>query len=146
MGNPLQYLSLGRKGNLVELGEDPVNAVTRAGKAALVAVASDASEHTWRRAKSFVAGTSQSCLRLPFTKDEMGQAVGRASLAIAAITDASLALAIVKALPAGEAQDAVLAVLEEKARRQQQRRKEAKAHEHNRQAGKTRRSDAKKEH
>ena len=98
----LNYLALGKKGRLVELGEEPVGAVARAIKARLVIVASDASDHTWRRAKSFVAGTEQQCIRVPFTKDELGFVVGRTSLAIAAFTDAALALAFVKALPTPE--------------------------------------------
>ena len=98
MDKALNYLGLARKAGLCELGEEPVGAITRAGKARLVVVAKDASDHTWRRALSFVAGTSQPCLRLPFTKDEIGLAVGRTSLAIAAFTDPALALAFVKAL------------------------------------------------
>ena len=53
----LGYLSLARKGGLAELGEEPVGAIARAGKAYVILVASDASDHTWRRAKSYVAGT-----------------------------------------------------------------------------------------
>ena len=83
----LGYLSLARKGGLAELGEEPVGAIARAGKAYVILVASDASDHTWRRAKSYVAGTEQQCVRLDVNKDEMGFAVGRTSLAIAAITD-----------------------------------------------------------
>ena len=94
----LNYLSLARKGGMAELGEEPVGAVSRTGKAYVVLVASDASDHTWRRAKSFVAGTDQQCIRLDVTKDEMGFAIGRTSLAIAAITDVQLALALVKSL------------------------------------------------
>ena len=78
----LNYLALAKKGRLVELGEEPVGAVARAVKARLVVVASDASDHTWRRAKSFVAGTEQQCIRVPFTKEELGFVVGRQSLAI----------------------------------------------------------------
>ena len=98
MDKALNYLSLARKGGLAELGEEPVGAMCRTGKAYLVMVASDASDHTWRRAKSFVAGTEQQCVRLKVTKEEMGFVVGRQSLAIAAITDPALALALVKAL------------------------------------------------
>ena len=99
----LNYLALAKKGRLVELGEEPVGAVTRAVKARLVVVANDASDHTWRRAKSFVAGTEQQCIRVPFTKEELGFVVGRTSLAIAAFTDVALALAFVKALPEAKA-------------------------------------------
>ena len=87
MDKALNYLALARKGGMAELGEEPVGAITRAGKGYLVVVASDASDHTWRRAKSFVAGTGQVCIRLPYSKDEMGAAVGRQELAIAALTD-----------------------------------------------------------
>ena len=103
MDKALNYLSLARKGGLAELGEEPVGAITRTGKGYLVIVASDASDHTWRRAKSYAAGTDQQCLKVPFSKDEMGEAIGRTSLAMAAVTDPALALAFVKALEQREA-------------------------------------------
>ena len=132
----LNYLALGKKGRLVELGEEPVGAVARAIKARLVIVASDASDHTWRRAKSFVAGTEQQCIRVPFTKEELGFVVGRTSLAIAAFTDAALALAFVKALPNVEKFKDVLEKLDLKAQKLRQRKDEAKAHQRNVRTGK----------
>jgi hypothetical protein len=132
----LNYLALGKKGRLIELGEEPVGAVARAVKARLVVVASDASDHTWRRAKSFVAGTEQQCIRVPFTKEEMGFVVGRTSLAIAAFTDAALALAFVKALPNAEKFAEVIANLDTKAQKLRQRKDEAKAHQRNVRFGK----------
>ena len=132
----LNYLALGKKGRLIELGEEPVGAVARAVKARLVDVASDASDHTWRRAKSFVAGTEQQCIRVPFTKEEMGFVVGRTSLAIAAFTDAALALAFVKALPNAEKFAEVIANLDTKAQKLRQRKDEAKAHQRNVRKGK----------
>ena len=132
----LNYLSLAKKGRLVELGEEPVGAVTRAVKARLVVVANDASDHTWRRAKSFVAGTEQQCIRVPFTKEELGFVVGRQSLAIAAFTDAALALAFVKALPNAEKFKDVADALDLKAQKLRQRKEEAKAHQRNVRKGK----------
>ena len=132
----LNYLALGKKGRLIELGEEPVGAVARAVKARLVVVANDASDHTWRRAKSFVAGTEQQCIRVPFTKEEMGFVVGRTSLAIAAFTDAALALAFVKALPNSEKFAEVIANLDIKAQKLRQRKDEAKAHQRNIRKGK----------
>ena len=132
----LNYLALAKKGRLVELGEEPVGAVTRAVKARLVVVANDASDHTWRRAKSFVAGTEQQCIRVPFTKEELGFVGGRTSLAIAAFTDAALALAFVKALPAPEKFKDVAEALEIKAKKLRQRKDEAKAHQRNVRKGK----------
>ena len=132
----LNYFSLARKGGLAELGEEPVGDVARTGKAYVIAVASDASDHTWRRAKSFAAGTQQQCVRLPFTKEELGQAAGRESLAIAAITDAPLALAMLQSLPEPEKYKASVEILSEKTRKLKQRRQEAKAHRRNVRKGK----------
>jgi len=134
MDKSLQYLSMARKAGLAELGEEPVGAAARAGKAHVILVASDAGDHTWRRAKSYAAGTKQQCVRISCSKDEMGRSVGRTSLAIAAITDASLALALVKAMEKPD--ENVLAVLQEAEDRLKQRKKEAKAHERNKKVGK----------
>ena len=136
MDKALNYLALAKKARLIELGEEPVGAVARAKKARLVLVARDATDHTWRRAKSFVAESEQICLRVPFTKDEMGQAVGRTELALAAFTDPALALAFVKALEQPEKYKSELESLQKKATRIQQRRQEAKAHEKNVRKGK----------
>ena len=136
MDKAMNMLGLARKAGLIELGEEPVGIAARGQKARLVLVAQDAGDHTWRRAKSFVAGTNQLCLKIPYTKDEMGMAIGRTSLAIAAFTDPAMALAFVKALPQPEKYSEELASLEERAQRAKQRQKEAKAHVKNKQMGK----------
>ena len=132
----LNYLSLARKGGLAELGEEPVGDLSRTGKAYVIAVASDASDHTWRRAKAYAAGTEQQCIRLPFTKEELGEAVGRESLAIAAISDAPLALALVQSLPEPEKYQAAIQVLTAKTQKLKKRQQEAKAHLRNVRKGK----------
>lgn len=136
MDRALNYMALARKAGRIELGEEPVGAAARAVKACLVMVASDAGDHTWRRAKSFVAGTSQIAVKLPYTKDEMGQAIGRTSLAIAAFTDPAMALAFLKALPGQEQYRQELEALENRTSRLAQRQKETKAHERNKRLGK----------
>ena len=135
MHKALNYLSLARKAGRIELGEEPVGGAARALKARLIVVASDASDHTWRRAKSFAAGTSQQCIKIDFTKDELGQATGRSSLAIAAFTDPAMALAFVKAL-ADTKYDEVLAALQDRTNRVRQRQTEEKAHQRNKRTGK----------
>ena len=132
----LNYLALARKAGLAELGEEPVGAVARTGKAYVILVAGDASDHTWRRAKSYAAGTDQQCIRLRCTKEEMGFAIGRTSLAIAAITDVQLALALVTALEQPEAYRQALEVLSQKAHKARKRQAEAKAHQRNLRKGK----------
>ena len=103
-------------------------------------VAKDASDHTWRRAKSFVAGTSQECIRLDYTKDDMGMAVGRTSLAIAAMTDPAMALAFLKALNDPEAYGEVMENLDKRTQRIRQRQTEEKAHQRNKRFGRTKRN------
>ena len=134
MDKALNYMALARKAGRIELGEEPVGAAARAQHARLVIVASDASDHTWRRALSFVAGTEQMCVRVPFTKDQLGEAIGRTALAIAAFTDPALALAFAKALPQPDPE--LLESLEKRAARIAQRQKEAKAHQRNKRTGK----------
>lgn len=132
----LNYLSLARKAGLAELGEEPVGDASRAGKAYVIAVAGDASEHTWRRAKAYVAGTEQQCVRLPFSKEELGRSVGRESLAIAAVTDAPLALALVQSLPEPGKYQSAIDVLTQKSQKLKKRQQEAKAHLRNVRRGK----------
>ena len=135
MDKALNYLALARKAGRIELGEEPVGAAARAQKARLVLVASDASDHTWRRAKSFVAGTGQQCVKLPYTKDEMGMAVGRSSLAIAAFTDPAMALAFLKALGDPEKYREAMEDLQSRTKRIRQRQTEEKAHQRNKRFG-----------
>ena len=136
MDKALNYLALARKGGRIELGEEPVGAAARAKKARLIVVASDATDHTWRRARSFVAGSDQICLRVPFSKDQLGQAIGRTELALAAFTDPAMALAFIKALGQPDRYKAELESLDRRAQRIQQRRQEAKAHAKNVRFGK----------
>lgn len=136
MDKSLNLLSLARKAGCAELGEEPVGAAARALHAHLILVASDASDHTWRRAKSFAAGTDQQCIRVSYTKDELGMSIGRQELAIAAIVDAGMALAFVEGLGQPEKHKAVIEVLQTKKKKAMQRQKEAKAHARNLRFGK----------
>ena len=144
MDKALNYLSLARKAGRIELGEEPVGAVARAKKARLILVASDAGDHSWRRAKSFVAGTEQLCMKVPFTKDQLGEAIGRTSLAMAAFTDPALALAFVKALGNPEKYKEALESLDKRTKRIRQRQQEEKNHQRNLRQG--RKNGGKQEH
>ena len=131
MDKALNYLALARKAGRVELGEEPVGAAARAQQARLIIVAQDAGDHSWRRAKSFAAGTNQLCLKVPYTKDDLGQATGRTALAMAAFTDPALALAFVQALGKPEVYKEELEALDRRTQRVRQRQQEAKAHQKN---------------
>lgn len=130
------YLSLARRGRRLEAGEEPVGALCRAGHARLVVLAEDASPHTLRRAESFVSGTQQPLLRIPFTKEALGAAIGRSPCAIAAFTDPRLALAFVQALEEPERCAPVLERLTRQSDRAAQRQREERAHRRNVRHGK----------
>ena len=136
MDKALNMISLARKAGRAELGEEPVGAAARALHAHLILVAGDASDHTWRRAKSYAAGTDQQCVRVSYSKAELGMATGRQELAIAAITDPGMALSIVEGLGQPEKYTAVIGVLTEKKKRFLQRQSEARAHKKNVRFGK----------
>jgi len=101
-------------------------------------VASDAAENTVRRVRHFAEAGQCLWLKLPFTKDDLGGAVGRSSVAIVAVTDIGLANAVVRKLAEedpkryGEAAQR----LEIKAQRAAERRAEQQAHEKNIRTGK----------
>lgn len=78
-----------------------------------------------------MAGTAQPLLTLPYTRDELGDALGTTSCAIAAITDVQLALAFVKTLGEPEKYADLLQELDERVKRVEKRRAEEKAHRRN---------------
>lgn len=124
----LGLISIARKAGKIEFGEEPTGAAARARKARLIVVACDASEHAVRRVRNYVAGTKQPWLRLPYTKAELGGAMGKPDCAMAAITDVSLAQAFVQALGEPEKYAPLLQQLDIRVQRVRQRAKEEKAH------------------
>lgn len=132
----LGLLSISRKGGNIVLGEEQVGAMTRASRARLVLLSNDAGPHTVRRAKAFVAGTAQPLLTVPFSRDELGDALGVSTCALAAITDVRLAQAFVRTLGEPEKYAALLQDLEVRVERVEKRRAEEKAHRRNVRFGK----------
>lgn len=110
----LGILSIARKARKIELGEEPVTALARQGRARLVLVASDAGEATKRKAERLVSGTRQQLLTVPFDKAALGGAMGWSDCAVAAFADISLAAAFVKALQPAEPYAELLERLEAK--------------------------------
>ena len=129
----LSLIGLCLRGRNLEVGEEPVEAVARARDARVLLLASDAADNTARRVRRFAEMGQCVWLRVPFTKRELGLATGRASAAVAAITDIGLAVAVVRRLAEAEPEkyDEDLAKLELKAKRAAERKSEAAQHEKN---------------
>nr|WP_326183760.1 50S ribosomal protein L7 [uncultured Oscillibacter sp.] len=135
--NILSLLGLALRGGNLAVGEEPVEAVARARDARALLVASDAAAGTCRRTAHFAETGQCLWLRLPFTKAELGRAVGRTSAAIVAVTDVGLASAVVRRLAELDPvqYDEAAARLDLKAKRAAERRAEQLAHQRNVRAG-----------
>lgn len=138
--NILSLLGLALRGGRLVMGEEPVEGVARARDARVLLLASDAADNTHRRIEHFADEGQCMWLRVPFTKEELGRALGRTSVAVAAITDIGLAAAVARRLaevdPARYGESA--ARLDVKAQRAAERRAEQLAHEKNLRQGKKR--------
>ena len=102
MNSALSMLGLAKKAGYAQIGEEPAGAAARASKAKLIATASDAAENTVRRAKHFAKVGGTVWISLPFTKEELGNQVGRTSCAILALTDIGMAAGLAARLAAAE--------------------------------------------
>ena len=94
----LGLLSIARKAGKLQTGEDAVGAMTAEHRARLIVLASDAGAATLRRVRMQTEGTRQRFLVLNYDKLTLGAALGKASVAVAAFSDVSLALAFVRTL------------------------------------------------
>ena len=122
MDSILSFLGLIYRAGRLAVGEEPVGAAARAHKAYLLLLASDAADNT-----------------APWTRQELGGAVGRTACAMMAVSDVGSAAALAEKLAArdperfGAARDALVP----KAARAKRRRDETRAHKKNVRSGKT---------
>lgn len=96
--NTLRLLGLMRRANAIAVGEDNTGSAARAGKAALLLLACDASDNARKRAEGFAAARGLPLTELPFTKEEFSSAVGLRGGSMAAVTDTGFAGALLRAL------------------------------------------------
>ena len=132
----LNYLGLARRGGNIAIGEEPVGIACRGSHARLLILAKDAADHTFRRARSYTASGKPPVIRVSFTKEELGNAMGVNAVAMCALTDVSLAQAFVQALDEPEHYAKLLESLAQQVERVKKRRKEEKAHQKNIRQGK----------
>ena len=142
--NILSLLGLAMRGGRLAVGEEPVEAAARARDARVLLLAADAAEGTRRRCEHFAAHGDCLWLRVPFTKEELGRALGRTSVALAAVTDVGLADALLRRLAEldpdryREASERMAV----KARRAAERKAEQAAHDKNVRRGRRRAKEA----
>lgn len=133
MNSVLHLLGLARKGGNLALGEDAVADAVARRTARLLLVAADAAENTRDRGEHSAESIRVPCLTVPFSKGELGGALGREQCAVLAVTDMGLSGAIAGGLARmdAEAYGTVAETLRERARRtltrQKKKRTRAKA-------------------
>ena len=146
MDNVLNMVGLALRAKRLEVGEEPAGAACRARDCRLLLLARDAADNTFRRALHFAGAGQCLWLSLPYTKEELGAAVGRTACAMAAVTDVGFAEAIAGKLAAADPEKygQTAQQLQVKAQRAAQRRRERQAHEKNLRQGGKKRPRAKK--
>ena len=87
----LGLLGLMRRANAISVGEDHTADTLRAGKGKLLLLASDISDNARRKAENLSNGRNVATVPLPFTRDELGKALGFGSCSVAAVTDLGFA-------------------------------------------------------
>lgn len=139
MSSPvLNLLGIALRGGNLTVGEEPVEAVARARDARLLILASDAADNTMRRVRHFADAGQCIWVRVPFTKAELGQTLGRSAVAVCAVTDIGLAAAVAHKLADIDPVrfDETASRLDLKAQRAAERRQEQLNHEKNVRTGK----------
>lgn len=92
MNRELSLLGLAKKAGRLAVGQEAVEAALRQNRAKLVVLAQDAASNTMRR---FQNRSGEVLLAtLPYTKEELGAAIGYRSCAVAAVCDDSFAQAL----------------------------------------------------
>ena len=129
--NLLGMLGLAQRGGMLAAGEGPAQEAAQQKSARLLLLASDATANTERRIRHFAEEGCCLWARAPFTKEELGGVLGRASCAILAITDTIFSAAIARRLadedPASYGE--LAAKLDIKAKRAAERKAEHRSRE-----------------
>jgi ribosomal protein L7Ae-like RNA K-turn-binding protein len=120
----LGLLGIAQKGGNIQIGEEPVGASARAGKARLIILAADAAGHTVRRASSFASLHQTPLIQVDGDKETLGGVFGRTAVAMLSMTDVFLAQRFLEVLGEPERYGQQLEAVREKAAAMAQRKKE----------------------
>ena len=94
----LSLLGLALRGNNLAVGEEPVAEACKTGRAKLVLAAADAAQNSVNRAGRAADRCGVPWVRIPWDKEALGNALGRSTCAVAALTDWGLAAAFAEKL------------------------------------------------
>lgn len=125
--NTLNLLGLARRGGNLALGEEPVGDVCQQHRARVVFLARDAGDTICRRAARMAESGNAPLVTLPWSKEEVGSALGRSTCALLALTDQGLASTVLSRLAQeDESLQELAEAMSEKTARQRVRREQKK--------------------
>ena len=123
MDNVLSFLGLMERARALAIGSEDAFDTARAGRARLLLYAADAAQNTVKSLEHAVDEDGTPIAPLPYTKAELGSALGKGACAALAVTDTGLAKALCEKL--GLSDEAM--ILDEKLRREHRRKAKKKA-------------------
>jgi ribosomal protein L7Ae-like RNA K-turn-binding protein len=126
MEREVRLLGIARKAGLLQIGDESVSAAAVASRARLILSASDASENSTRRAKSYAEASGKLHLVLPFTKFELSECLGRGAPGMLAVTDVGIAASLTSMLAARDTARYGLAAAQMAERNERARRRRKK--------------------
>ena len=98
MDRSLNIVGLAKKAGLLAIGCEAATAAARKGRTKLILSANDASERSYRNAKTNADAGGAICLIVPYSKFELGNATGRGSPGTVAFLDTGLAVRFLQGL------------------------------------------------
>ncbi|NLL38465.1 MAG: 50S ribosomal protein L7 [Clostridiales bacterium] len=98
MDKLLSFLGICKKAGAIEIGEETVGAVVRKGRAVLILTASDAAKNAVKKAENYARSGNCVLIQLPYTKQTLGEMLGRRVCAIMAVTNLSMAVGLAEKL------------------------------------------------
>ena len=100
MDKVLNFLGMCKRAGALVTGEDGALGAARSGEARLMMLASDAAENTSKRAEFYAESCGLVLVRLPYSKDALGDILGRRVCAVMAVTDKNFARSFLEKLAA----------------------------------------------
>ena len=91
MDDKLRILGIARKAGMLAIGAQAVSTAARSGKAKSILTAADASERSVRNAQGYSADCGALHIAVPYTKEELGAALGWGPVGMLAILDSGFA-------------------------------------------------------
>ena len=94
----LRLIGMALRAKRLEVGVDSVSGLIASGRARLAVVASNASPRAADRLHDFAEANDVPFIKAPFTKEDLGRALGRSECAAVATADAGFSKAIAKSI------------------------------------------------